>query len=364
MNLLTGKFIVFLLGWLLILSSHFSYAAFFSVVAIPPAFLSQSSLAPSLQTQTQIAARLSPHWLNRLHILSADNMAGRLTQTRGAQRAALYINSQFSQLGLSPFYVELSAKTDFDVKNANSNFIRPFSVEHLFKQTAGNNVVGMIKGKVHPEYYVVVTAHYDHLGVKGDRIFNGADDNASGVVAMLEVANTFTLFSPRLSWIFVATDAEEAGLYGAKAFVNSLPIDANKIVLNLNLDMLAQVGRKKRLYLHGLQRHSAIKSIVDRFIANTSKHKSTSFIPHSRDEMLELKWASKRYQQTTAINWLMASDHYAFYQAGIPYLYLGVAPHALYHTENDTWQHIDLKLFSAVLIKVNALAKYLDNTLK
>ncbi|PYT04339.1 MAG: hypothetical protein DMF65_02290 [Acidobacteria bacterium] len=83
----------------------------------------------------------------------------------------------------------------------------------------GVNVVTVVRGKTHPERLIVVTAHYDHLGIRGGQIYNGADDNASGVAALLELAAHFSRERPDNSMIFAALDAEEIGLVGARALV-------------------------------------------------------------------------------------------------------------------------------------------------
>lgn len=327
--------------WLLILSSHFCFMAH----SLPEGDSDYS---------------LSDQWLARLQVLSSDEMAGRQSQTLGAQRAALYINNQFSLLGLSFFPAQEPTST----LSNERNYIQPFNHESFLSRVKGNNIVGMITGHLKPERYIVVTAHYDHIGIQGERIFNGADDNASGVVALLEIAHLFKSIRPRFSWIFVATDAEEAGLYGAKAFVNDSPINKQNTLLNLNLDMLAQGGKFNRLYFHGLQYAKSIKQSVNQFRVEQLALPLTERVLPAVGKRLELIWASKRFQQATQVNWLTASDHFAFYRAGIPYLYIGVAPHALYHTENDTWQNINLGFYEAALYQITALALHLDKTLE
>ena len=103
-------------------------------------------------------------------------------------------------------------------------------------------MVAWLEGTQYPDKYIVITAHYDHLGKSGGKIYNGADDNASGVAAMLSIAEQLRRSRPKHSVIFLATDAEEKGLYGAKAFVQKPPVEISSIRFNLNLDMLAQGG--------------------------------------------------------------------------------------------------------------------------
>ena len=99
-----------------------------------------------------------------------------------------------------------------------------------------------IPPKPHPKY-IVITAHYDHLGIQSGKLFYGADDNASGVAAMLAIASFLPMIDLHHSIIFLATDAEEKGLIGARVALDYFPIELSQIVFNLNLDMIAQVGK-------------------------------------------------------------------------------------------------------------------------
>lgn len=249
--------------------------------------------------------------------LSDAKLEGRKTGTAGAQLARDYLTQRYQQLGLHYF---------------NGSFSQPFSYG---RSKTGINMVGYLPGCTYPEHYIAVTAHYDHLGKQGHKIFHGADDNASGVAVMLELASRLSLRCPAYSYIFIATDAEEGGLYGSKAFVGAPPVAFNNIVLNLNLDMLGRPDRRGRLYLTGAKRFpDLIATLAPRF-------NKLQFLHHRGPGRLPR--AHSRY------DWPNASDHGPFHRAGISYLFFGGQDHAHYHTELDTWQRIDAEFLSMAL---------------
>src|SRR4051812_24440136 len=137
------------------------------------------------------AARL----LEDVRALSADAMEGRGAGTKGGELARAYVERRFQELGLAPLW---------------DSYEQPFDLPSRGK---GVNVVGYVKGTKYPERLVVVSAHYDHLGVRGGLIYNGADDNASGVAVLLQLAAHYAgAARPEHSLVFAALDAEEIGL--------------------------------------------------------------------------------------------------------------------------------------------------------
>ena len=243
--------------------------------------------------------------------LSSTEMQGRETGSPGAARARNYIADRYAKLQLGAF---------------NAVYQQPFTYGFQQKKT-GVNLVGYLRGCTYPEHYVVVTAHYDHLGTQGRTVFHGADDNASGVAAMLELAARLSDNCPVYSYLLIATDAEENGLFGAKAFVDSPPVPLSNIVLNVNLDMIAHPDRRGKLYLTGANRYPAL-------IAQLKPELTPLKFLHHRGPARKLR-DRQRY------DWPNASDHGPFYRAGIPYLFFGGQVHRYYHTPDDTWQRLD-----------------------
>src|SRR5690606_5806211 len=138
-----------------------------------------------------------------------------------------YIADRYRDLGLAPL---------------GDDLLLPFraGVSRMGGPVQGWNVAGVIRGSEHPDRYIVVTAHYDHEGVADGVVWNGADDNASGVAALLELARHFIPRPPRHSIVFLALDGEEQGLLGARAFTADPPVPLKAVAINVNLDMIAR----------------------------------------------------------------------------------------------------------------------------
>jgi len=168
-----------------------------------------------------------------LYTLANDSMQGRKAGSPGIEKAAKYIEKQFSKIGLKPFN--------------SSSFRQTF--KHLNKRSEKKeeltlfNVIGLLEGTTLKEEFVVISAHYDHLGRKnigeGDLIFNGANDNASGVSAMIMLADYFkkTKINKR-SILFIAFTAEEMGLVGSNHFGKT--ISAETIIAGVNIEMIGK----------------------------------------------------------------------------------------------------------------------------
>jgi Zn-dependent M28 family amino/carboxypeptidase len=270
-----------------------------------------------------------------LTTLASDDMQGRQSGSEGARKAGEYIAHRYATIGLVSF-------------DSAASYLRPFTHKLWLNQFSGVNVVGWLPGSAYPEAFIVVTAHYDHIGGAGRRIFNGADDNASGVAAMLALAEVVHKQGSKYSIIFLATDAEEKGLYGAKEFVKNPPVAIDKIKYNLNLDMLAQGGRRKRLYVSGAQQFPELKPIVNRVIAESGLCLVDG---HKR--------GSSRFGQKS-LSWRKASDHAAFANKGIAYLFVGVNVHPDYHTIDDEVGKIDPRFYTAAAETALQLLRYMD----
>jgi Zn-dependent M28 family amino/carboxypeptidase len=159
-------------------------------------------------------------------ILSSDEMEGRKAGTRGIEKAARYIENEFKKIGLSKFDGLPTYRQEFNEKGLA-----------LF------NVIGILEGKSKKDEFIVISAHYDHLGINengnGDVIYNGANDNASGVAAVLALAKYFskTKVNER-SIVFVAFTAEEMGLIGSNYFGGK--INPKKIIAGINIEMIGK----------------------------------------------------------------------------------------------------------------------------
>ena len=166
-----------------------------------------------------------------LYTLASDRMQGRKAGTSGIEKAASYIETEFKKIGLTFYDTLNSYRQTFTIKSKQGN-----------KDITTSNIIGVLEGKSKKEEYVIISAHYDHLGINGvleDSIFNGANDNASGVTGVLTLAKYFK--EKKLNErtiIFVAFTAEEMGLVGSEYFGKG--IDASKYIAGINLEMIGK----------------------------------------------------------------------------------------------------------------------------
>lgn len=188
--------------------------------------------------------------------LAADELEGREAGYQSGRIAGLYVESQLKALGLQPWDGE-SFTQPFDAyrierQKKGRYTVHPDSIAKLQGQVhqklALKNVMGKIEGK-NPDEIVIIGAHYDHLGVDplldGDKIYNGADDNASGVAAVLQIARAFMAsgVQPERTIIFALWDGEEKGLLGSEHFMLNFP-EPEKIKGYLNFDMIGRNNRE------------------------------------------------------------------------------------------------------------------------
>jgi hypothetical protein len=194
---------------------------------------------------------------------------------------------------------------------------------------------------------MVVSAHYDHLGVRGGEIFNGADDNASGVAGLLAVAEAFKAHPPKHDVILAVVDAEEGGLRGAKAFVANPPVPLSSIVLDINFDMLSKNPRNE-LYASGTAPFPVLKPILVKLATQVPV---TLLLGHDTD-------ADGKQN-----NWSDQSDHYAFGEKGVPWIYFGVEDHPEYHKSTDDFATIPQDFFKRSIVTVIQASLALEDDL-
>jgi Zn-dependent M28 family amino/carboxypeptidase len=271
----------------------------------------------------------APALLHDLQVLSADDMQGRQVGTPGGEKARAYVLERFKASGIAPLGEALTASFTFAGRGANA------------AERTGVNVIGRIDGTGQPRRYIVISAHYDHIGVRNDVVFNGADDNASGTAALFALGKYFSTHKPANSLLFVAFDGEEAGLRGARAFVAKPPVDASTIVINLNMDM---IGRDPNdlLYVVGTRQQPFLKPFIERIAA-----KAPVKLVMGHDDPNEKE------------NWTGDSDHAAFCQAKIPCLYFGVEDFDQHHKATDDYETMTLGFYvRAVETMVQAVREF------
>jgi len=293
--------------------------------AVPLAALLTLSACDTLGTVEPApvaSAEVAPsQLLTDLRILSADDMEGRDTGSPGGERARAYIVSRLEAMGIAA---------------PPMGRLQPFEAEgHIkggSKRFSGTNILGLIPGTRVTDRYIVISAHYDHVGINDGQIYNGADDNASGVATMLELAARLKANPPEHSVVIVAFDGEERGLIGAKHFVQAPPVPLASIALNLNFDMTARAETDGHLWVTGTYQHPTLRPVLEAVPANGA---------------VSLAFGKDTPQDTGENNWVEASDHGAFFKAGVPFLYMGVDYHPDYHRSSDDFERITPAVFTS-----------------
>ena len=262
--------------------------------------------------QTPEVSRIRQH----VQILANDSILGRGTGTSGERMAASYIENQFKTLRLKP--------------QGENGFYQSFSFKAgthgTGKEGTARNVVGYLDNQA--PFTIVIGAHYDHLGLghdgnsldanAQDKIHNGADDNASGVAGVLELARYFQSNKVREknNFLFICFSGEELGLYGSKYFVEHPTIPIEKINFMINMDMIGRYDTSKGLSVGGTGTSTVWESLF--------KGMSGSSVAIKTDS-----------------SGMGPSDHASFYLKNIPVLHFFTGSHNDYHKPSDDWDKID-----------------------
>jgi Zn-dependent M28 family amino/carboxypeptidase len=259
-----------------------------------------------------------------LKVLASDEFEGRRTGTEGNRKAREFLVQRFEEEGATPFQGSFVHEFEFSGRDG--------------EPMTGINVVGEIPGRT--DSVIVITAHYDHLGIRDSLIYNGADDDASGTAALLAYIDYFSREQPNHTLVFAAFDAEEMGLQGARALASD-SVFLEKLKMNINLDMIAQNDRDE-IYAAGTYHYPQFKPILEEI----DTVGLNLLFGHDNPEG-ELD------------DWTFASDHGPFHQQGVPFIYFGVNDHEHYHRYTDDFETIpqDFYKASAALI-LNAIIAF------
>lgn len=260
-----------------------------------------------------------PRVLLDIETLADDSFLGRAAGTPGGQLAAAFVERRFREIGIDGAFGA----------GFRQRVVLPTGGE-------GVNIVGQVPGTVFPQQAILVTAHFDGMGVRSGRVFNGADDNASGVAALLYLAEQFATDSPAHTILFAALDAEEIGLVGARTLADDPPMPLGAVLAVVNLDMVS----RGPLWAAGTTHYPHLRPILERA-------------------------ASLRFGHDTgagADNWTGASDHAVFHRRGIPFVYLGVENHPDYHQPTDDADRIDPSVLAVAVDAIVRVVRALDES--
>lgn len=272
---------------------------------------------------SQMPERLDwPQQLADLQQLASEAMAGRGTGQPGGLAAQHWLVQQFEKIGLIPAGTE-GYRQPYQARSGKA-------ADHQ----GAANVLGKIAGTDPALPMLVISAHYDHLGVQEGQIYHGADDNASGVAALLALARYFKQHPPRHTLWFVAVDHEEQGMWGSRMLFEQQLLQPEQIKLNINLDMLSR-DTARQLFAVGAYHQPRLEPVLQQLQQQSSVR---LLLGHDRPQ-----WLAGHTP-----DWTTGSDHHIFHQHGIDFVYFGVPDHPDYHQPTDTSDRIDPQFYREV----------------
>lgn len=203
-----------------------------------------------------------------------------------------------------------------------------------------SNVIGFVEGSDKKDEFVILTAHYDHLGKRGETVYFGADDDGSGTVSVIEMAEAFAKAKaegngPRRSVIFMTVSGEEKGLWGSRYYTNNPLFPLYKTSVNLNIDMVGRIDPKRKEgdstnYVYVIGDHKLSSDLAG--IVNLVNEKYSN---------LEI---DRRYNENDPNRYYQRSDHYNFAKKGVPIIFYFNGTHADYHKATDSIDKINFEL--------------------
>tara|TARA_Y100001935_G_scaffold223573_1_gene199238 strand:- start:171477 stop:172718 length:1242 start_codon:yes stop_codon:yes gene_type:complete len=272
--------------------------------------------------------------------LASDSLKGREAGTADEAVAGNYIADLFRDFGLEPAGDDNTYLQEFTINTAKLN--NPHATdESEGEKRIAKNVVGLLQGTGTSDEFIIIGAHYDHLGMgsfgslySGDpRIHNGADDNASGTAGLLELAHYFSKNRPETDILFLAFSGEEMGLLGSAHYVEEPTVDLDNALAMINMDMIGRL--KEKLIIFGIGTADDWETIVTD--ANTDSL-TIDLVPDGTG----------------------ASDHTSFYYKNIPVLHYFTDTHADYHRPSDDVQYINADGEAEVLNHLVRVVNTLD----
>lgn len=279
--------------------------------------------------------------------LASDEFEGRGTGTEGERKASAWLAGKFSSLNLQPkgdssWYQNYSfvPKSAMQIHHGDTASLGM----GLVKEIKTRNVIGFLDNKA--PYTVVIGAHYDHLGYGDENslwtgekaIHNGADDNASGVAALLELAKQLSLKQPTTTghnYLFIAFSGEEKGLWGSNYFTKNPTIDLGTMAYMINMDMVGRLNTERALAINGVGTSPEWMKVI----------------PEIKVENLKI---------VTSEGGTGPSDHTSFYNSGVPAVHFFTGQHEDYHKPSDDAAKINYEGLASVVNYIKHLIVALD----
>jgi Zn-dependent M28 family amino/carboxypeptidase len=257
-----------------------------------------------------------------LYIVASDEMKGRETGEEGQKKAGRYLIDHYKN-NLIHF------------PNGASNYYQKVPASYMNKQNNeklkdSENIWAFIEGSEKPEEIVVLSAHYDHIGVQNGKVFNGADDDGSGTVALLEIAQAFQEakkagLGPKRSILFLHVTGEEHGLHGSRYYTDNPLFPLSKTIADVNIDM---IGRRDDL-------HNATNNYIYLIGSDYLSTDLYNICEEANNESVRLDIDYKFNDRKDPNRFYYRSDHYNFAKNNIPSVFLFNGVHEDYHQATD-----------------------------
>ncbi|MDG1291603.1 MAG: M28 family metallopeptidase [Flavobacteriaceae bacterium] len=262
-----------------------------------------------------------------LYVYASDYFGGRETGTKGQKIAVDFLRDYYISQNISP-------------AAGSENYFQKMKLDIRGVSVDSENVAAIIEGSEFPNEYIVISAHLDHIGTHDGEINNGADDDGSGTVAMMEIAEAFEQaslqgYNPKRSIVFLHVSGEEKGLLGSRYYVENPLYPLLQTVANLNIDMIGRLDPKRKdkdpkyIYLIGSDKLS--QELHD--ISEAANQKYTQ---------LKLDYTFNADDDPNRFYY--RSDHYNFAKNNIPVIFYFNGTHEDYHKPSDTPDKINYPL--------------------
>jgi len=300
--------------------------------------------AQSTDSEAYLSTIESEDLRQLLYVYASDYFQGRETGAIGQKRAVDFLR-------------EFYKNRDIKAAKGTEDYFQKMILTINKKKVATENVVAIIEGSEKPDEYIVISSHLDHIGIHDGQINNGADDDGSGTVSMLEIAEAFQKAvkdgkGPKRSIVFLHVTGEEKGLLGSKYYTDNPLYPLANTIANLNIDMVGRTDPKRKssnpnyIYLIGSDRLS------------TELHELSEEV-NKATVNIELDYTFNAHDDPN--RFYFRSDHYNFGKNNIPVIFYFNGTHADYHKPTDTVEKIEFDLMKTRAQLIFATAWELAN---
>ena len=297
-----------------------------SILLLAPLFI----FSQNEKNVTEYAKSITPNELKELlYVYASDYFEGRETGTRGQKKAVDFIRQFYSSHAIN-------------AAQGTEDYFQPMELNIKGKMVKTENVAAIIEGSEFPDEYIVISSHLDHVGIQNGMIHNGADDDGSGSVSLLEIAEAFQEAAaagqgPKRSLLFLHVTGEEKGLLGSAYYANNPLYPLANTMVNLNVDMIGRLDPKREdkdpnyIYLIGADKIS--QELHDISEATNKRYTQIKLDYTFNDD----KDPNRFYYR---------SDHYNFAKKNIPVIFYFNGTHEDYHAPGDTPDKINYEMLA------------------